>query len=224
MYTLLIITEQESAFSQLLKKSFDCCDLITPEQILATDLDRYDAFAVLGGTQQKGITLLTPMRKALDKQIFKGKKCFAEFVHGIGQTSFLETKSTRFARPVLINRHEISGTLEPGVILDEQCNDRLFVYKATNRTTPILQYVTYPKGFYSVPDVTKIKNDLSSYALWQEGDNLLVCAFRMCNFSKAKFAPRPAWAKLVSGIVNWLGGKTDEAAVMAVERQPLVMS
>ena len=141
MCKLLVITDKESVLSSLLNKIFPHCDVICVDQVLTTNLDAYDSFALLGGATEKGITLLTPIRKALDAQILKGKTFFAEFVHGIGQCSFLETKSTRFSRPVLLNPHEITGTLERGVILDEQSNNRLVVYKSTNRVTPIMQYV-----------------------------------------------------------------------------------
>ena len=214
MSKLLVITQRESVLGDLLLRSFSKCDVVRPEQVLDMDLDSYDAFAVLGGTESEGITLLPVIRKRLDMQIQKGKRFFAEFVRGIGQLSFLEIESTRFARPVLINPHEVTGELERGTILDEQSNQRLFVYKATNRQKPILQYVKVPKGFYRVNKVEEIKNELSHYALWQEGENLLVSSFRLCNFAKAKFAPRHVWATLFSGIIEWLGGCASEQDVM----------
>ena len=214
MCKLLVVTNKESVLSSLLQRSFRFCDIITVNQVLDTDLDAYDAFAVLGGAESEGIVLLPVIRKKLDEQIFKGKKFFAEFVRGIGQLSFLEIESTRFARPVLINSHPITGNLEKGTILDEQSNNRLVVYKTTNRQRPILQYVKVPKGFYKVDKVEEIKNELSHYALWQEGENLMVSSFRMCNFSKAKFAPRKVWAQLISGLISWLGGAATEQDVM----------
>ena len=214
MSKLLVVTERESVLSGLLLRSFAQCDVISVDQVLDTELDSYDAFAILGGTEGEGITLLPVIRKRLDAQIRKGKRFFAEFVRGIGQLSFLEIESTRFARPVLMNPHEVTGTLERGTILDEQSNNRLFVYKATNREKPILQYVKVPKGFYKVNKVDEIKNELSHYALWQEGENLLVSSFRMCNFSKAKFAPRHVWAQLISGLIRWLGGSAAEQKIM----------
>ena len=214
MNKLLVITAEESVLSMLLRDSFAHCDVIGVEQVLHTDLDSYDAFALLGGTSEKGITLLTPIRKALDEQIFKGKKFFAEFVHGIAQVSFLETKSTRFSRPVMINTGEITGSVERGDILDDQSNNRLVVYKSTNRQTPIMQYVKVPKGFYQIKNIDDIKNDPSHYALWLEGSNLLVCSFRLCNFSKAKFAPRRTWTQVVSGVIRWLGGAVSQETIM----------
>ena len=71
---------------------------------------------------------------------------------------------------MLLNPHEITGTLERGVILDEQSNNRLVVYKSTNRVTPIMQYVKVPRGFYRVKKTDEIKNDPSHYALTQEND------------------------------------------------------
>ncbi len=206
MKKLLVVSQQESNLSALLAASFGACDLIRFDALFDTDLNTYDAFALLGGTEAESIALLPPIRFAVEQQIALGKKVFCEFVHGIAQTSFLEIQSTRYERPVLIHAGEITGTLKEGVILDEQSNNRMVVYKATNRETPILQYVKLPRGFYSVEDPSAIENDFSAYALWQELPNLMISAFRMANFAKAKFAPRAAWAQLICGLVCWLGG------------------
>ena len=149
MSKLLIVAEKDSVLSELLKNCFDVCDQVTPMHVLDKDLDSYDAFAILGGTTKEGMVLLPPMRKALDQQIFKGKKCFAEYVRGIAQTSYLEVKNTRFARPVLINKHEITGDLPQFTMFNEQTNDRIVVYKAPTGKSPFCRTWIIPAAFTS---------------------------------------------------------------------------
>lgn len=214
---LLIISNNESQLSQLLAASFDRCDVIRPDAIAHTALDRYDAFAVLGGVDAEPLTLLAPDRNALGAQMQKGKRVLAEYTRGIGQVSFLEVTGTRFERPVLLcAQGGIAESLPQGTILDEQSNQRVIVYKATNRTSPILQYVPNPEGFYAVPHPERIKPDPARFALWLDEPGLLVCTFRLSNFAKAKFAPRSSWSALLDSIISWLGGSCPSRGIAAM--------
>ena len=62
-------------------------------------------------------------------------------------------------------------------------------------------------------DADEIKHEPDHYALWLEGQNLLVCAFRLCNFSKARFAPGRYWTELIKGIIAWLGGSIEAQSI-----------
>ena len=216
--SLLMISGAESDFSRLLTRSIPDCHRVVPSRICEMDLDAYDAFAILGGTDRKATLLFAPDRDALGQQLKKGKRIFSEFCRGIGQIACLETVSTRYERPVLPERHEVANDLEPGTIFDEQCNERLIVYRLLNRTHPILQYVRNPEGFYKVENIEEIKPDVSKFALWLDEPNLMFCSLRICNFAKAKFAPQKAWAGLLSGIVNWLGGRCEPETVIDMFR------
>ena len=214
MTRLLIVTGRESALSRLMARYFDCA-VTAPDRVCAEDLGRFDALALLGGTDDEGMLLYPPARAAVDRQIALGKPVFAEYVRGVGSVSCLEAVGTRFERPVLMNAHPAAADIAPGTIFDEQSNTRLTVYKAINRARPILQYVRSPRGFYAVKDVSSIDIDLSRFALWQDEKNLLVCSFRLCDFDRAKFAPRAAWARLICGIIAFLGGAADETECLA---------
>ncbi len=214
MSGLLIVSNSDSDFAQVLREGFQQVDAISFDDMLNAELDKYDAIALLGGTDRDGISLLPPARKAIDRQLRMGKRVLSEFVRGVAQVSFLDKKNTRFDRPVLVAPHEVTADIDIGTIFDEQSNNRLIVYKATNRTKPILQYVKTPVGFYKVKDVSEIENDLSRYALWQELPNLIVASFRLCNFAKARFAPHRTWALLLSGLVKWMGGDCEPERIM----------
>ena len=215
MSKLLIATARESVLSRLLAASFAECKTISPDRISAENLDLYDSFAILGGTDENCLYLDARAHNLINAQIRKGKPVFAEYVISIGQVAFLYPKKTRYARPVLMNAHAVTGNTPRGTIYDEQSNSSLVGYKATNRTNPILQYVRNPRGFYAVKDPDDVKCDLSHFALWQDEQKLLVCSFRLCDYAKAKFAPQALWARLIAGIITYLGGSITESACRA---------
>ncbi|MDO9592409.1 MAG: hypothetical protein Q7I98_04345, partial [Erysipelotrichaceae bacterium] len=201
---LCIISEAISDFSELLAASCAASDFLTPSEAASADLDRYDAFALLCGVKGGGQTLLPNVRKAVEAQIRQGKPFFSEFCQMIGNLRSYEVKSTRYERPVVLSPSPAAGDLDKGLILDEQSNERVCYINAAG--TPMLQYVRNPAGFYSVPDPSAIDPEGQSYALFLAQENLLACTFRLCNFARAKFAPRKAWCRLLAGIVSWLGG------------------
>lgn len=215
---LLVISNKECDLSRLLELSFDFCERISADGVSRIDLDAYDAFAILGGTDQNGILFFPPDREVLYAQIRKGKRVFAEFSRGIGQATFLDVSSTRYERPVLIHNDAIADGLRPGTIFDEQSNDRMTVNNCLNRERPILQYVRNPDGFYEMPNIAALETDRSKFALWLDEPNLLICSFRLANFARAKFAPRKAWAALLSDIVGWLGGCCGSGVILEMFR------
>lgn len=214
---LLIVSNRGSALAQVLAGSFPACHQADANALCGLDLDAYDAFALLGGTEADPLILAAPERAALDAQMQKGKRVFAEFCFGIGQMCALRVESTRFDRPVLLAPQAgIAETLSLGTILDEQSNTRMVISKTTSHSRPILQYIHKPEGLYAVEDATAIDVDTTRYALWLETPNLLVCSFRMAHFGAAKFAPRHAWGTLFADIIAWLGGKCPSPVLHAV--------
>lgn len=200
---LCIISEARSDLSELL--TVLCCGahLLTMSEAAQADLDSFDAFALLCGVNSGGQILLPDVRKAVEAQLRKGKPFFSEFCQLIGNLRSDEVTGTRYERPVIVNASPVTGTLEEGTIFDEQSNERIHYFNSD--ATPVLQYISNPVGFYRVMDVQEIKPDKKDYALFLTQPNLLVCSFRLCNFARAKFAPRRAWCALISGIVCWLG-------------------
>ena len=216
---LLIISDAPSDLSRLLAGCVQAWDLVSPAALCQVNWDEYDAFAALGGVREEALTLFPPDRMALMRQTAKGKRVFGEYCRGIGQVSFLESVNTRFERPVVMESLGVTQGLDRGTILDEQSNNRLIVYKALNRRGPLLQYEKKPDGFYRVGAPEELKTEIKRFALWLDEPNLMVCSFRLANFSKAKFAPRRAWAQVISGIVCWLGGAcTPDQAYSELER------
>ena len=203
---LCIISESQSDFSELLSETCGCTCFLTPDEAAESNLDVYDAFALLCGTKSGGQTLMPNTRNAVEAQIRKGKPFFSEFCQMIGNARAYDVINTRFERPVAVSGSSIIGKFENGTIFDEQSNERI-QYINCDDIAPILQYVRNPAGFYKVPDVSEIKPNGKYYALFFAKPNLLICTFRLCNFAKAKFAPCKVWCELISGIIRWLGGE-----------------
>ena len=214
---LLIITGQESELSRLMKASFDEVTICTPENMLKADMESYDAIAMLAGADCAEPLLTMPwQRRALDRCVAKGIKVFTEFVAGVADVDGIGNENTRFARPICLDASPLGVELEKGLLFEEQSNTRMVVRPTGREYTPILQYQANPRGFYVMENVEEMKRDETKYALWTERENLLVCSFRMSNFASAKFSPQRIWATLISGVVNWLGGKCTEEMVLEI--------
>lgn len=205
MKKLLIICAQESDLSRLLSACF-------PAHVQAAfhapaDFSAFDAFAVLGGTQDSPPALLPCVRDALLREREKGKKVFCEFVLGAGEACFANTVVTTFDRPVC---------MEDGAVLDEQHNTRSPVQFLPRTARVWYQYVTRPDGYQraAVP-VPAARNA----AIFEESPGLVQCSFRMANFAKARFAPFAAWKALLERIVTYLGGSWREEAADQLKRE-----
>lgn|GEM_PF-205325 len=202
---IAIFTQADSDLSELLVTFCPDADVFYNKDEPELDLSTYDAFAFLGGTQVEAMSLLPPSRNRIDEQIMQGKRVFAEYVYGIGSVSFLAPpQSTRFNLPILYQLTDFAPDLDAGSIFDYQYNNHICVYKALNRTRPILYYQHTPSGYYKIPDHAGQTIPLDHFALWEESDNLLIAGFRIANYARACFAPSVAWKNLIAGIVVWL--------------------
>ncbi len=73
MSGLLIVSNSDSDFAQVLREGFQQVDAISFDDMLNAELDKYDAIALLGGTDRDGISLLPPARKAIVSSIAHGQ-------------------------------------------------------------------------------------------------------------------------------------------------------
>ena len=199
---LLLIGGEDSDLGTLLRASFFHTDTLPAREANNGDFSAYSAVAFLGGAHPEGITLLPPARRALAAARRRGLRVLAEYS--------LVTDEVSFANPVLTQRTRtvcFSAAfpgLEAGEILDEQWNERLPVQHVRPGRHPILQYEERPDGFYCVPSLPE--EAPRRFALWQEEENLIICAFRLQRFASARFSPRRPWCALIAGLISWLGG------------------
>ena len=200
MAKLLIMCLQESDLSRLLSSCFVHSETVDLNE--QARWDEFDAFAVLGGTQNYPPAILPHVRDVLIEQRKKGKRVFCEYTVGVGEACFANPVLSNCDRPVCVKADEDQGT-----ILDEQNNIRLPVQFLPGHASVWYQYVTRPDGYRTAPVPQKIDR---SAAVFEEADGLLQCAFRMADFAKARFTPFGAWKKLLKQIVRFLGGEWQE--------------
>lgn len=206
---LLLIGGENSDLGALLRSSFAQVDVLPAQRANEGDFSAYSAVAFLGGGEPEGITLLPPARHALAAARKMGVRVFAEYSRVTDEVSFGNPVLTQCARPVCVSP-AFSG-LEAGEILDDQWNERLPVLYVRPDRHPILQYEERPDGFYQVLPLPK--EAPRRFALWQEEENFIICAFRLQQFAAARFAPRRPWCALIAGLIGWLGGNCTPEAV-----------
>lgn len=200
MAKLLIMCVQESDLSSLLAACFSEHTKIGLNE--QTDFETYDSFAILGGTELAPPALLPRIREALYLQRQKGKKVFCEYTAGVGEACFANPVPTNYDRPVFMKAQGSAGD-----VLDEQNNTRVPVQFLPKTADVWYQYAARPDGYRKAPLPERRDWDA---ALFEEAPGLLQCAFRMCNFAKARFAPFEAWKNLLAQIIAYLDGCWNE--------------
>jgi len=212
---ILIVSKRESELSRLLCKAAEEYAFYVPGELPeASELEKYDAFAILGGVEEEPLILWQDEKELLEAQLKRGARFLVEYIYGFGDyRSNGSTSKTRYARPVLMNNAVLGTNLQIGTLFDEQSNERILPLATGRSCMPILQYADNPKGFYCMPKAEEMKADESRFALWEENAGLLVCTFRMANFASAKFAPQRIWGEMIAAIVNWLDGNCESLDV-----------
>lgn len=196
MAKLLLMCSQTSDLSRLLSACFPMH--VQTAFNVPMDFASFDAFAILGGTQEAPPSLLPYVREALWTERQKGKKVFCEFALGAGEACFANTVVTTFDRPVCT---------DDGTVLDEQNNTRSPVQFLPKTAQVWYQYVTRPDGYRKAPVPLPQVWDA---AIFEEKPGLVQCSFRMANFARARFVPFAAWKALLARIVKYLGGQWRE--------------
>lgn len=202
---VVIITRDESNLLDYIQTINPSIQVISPEEIIATDLTVFDSIAILGGTSESPILFTADQRAPIENEIAKGKRVFAEYVASIGHVYSEQPELTRFKRLVYCSDDLADWGWEAGVLLDDQCGQRIKPHDITCvHTTPILQYTTihaHDRINYSDVDLSKV-NDR---ALWFDNpSNLLVCSFRLANFGVARYAPKERITNIIEFIIQWL--------------------
>jgi len=200
-----IITYNESDILDIIRKSGIETVIMKPEEIGGYDLDCMNAIAILGGVDKNPLVFRSRERVIIEKYLRSGKKVFSEYCSSIGYVYSAPPEYTRFDRLVFCMEEGIGEVLEPGDILDDQCNTRIKPYEfACSKSRPILQYIKVNE--HSKTDVDdKMLSNISDRALWFDNpETLLICNFRIANFVKARFSPVQKWKSIVKYILEWL--------------------
>lgn len=198
---IAIITKQPSDLSCILEQYAEVTYL-APEQV--TDLSGYDACALLGGTQSTLMTFGIDTRLALEHASRQGMRVFAEWcVNAVGYSGGENPHATVSHRMVWVGEDGVA--LRRGDLLDDHANAHVpFLYQPAD-ARPLLAvagHVTKHDHMEECPAYAP-----NQFALWQEGENTMLCTFRFCNYVRARMAPHDRWDAVASAVVSFLLGE-----------------
>lgn len=204
MNKILMITNGKSDLSELIQKS---CPNVTEISYNEKSFfpDDYDALCVLGGNCDGRPTLSAPLRICVEKMRTSGKPVFTEFITSISSAYINVVKNTTHHRMIFSDRDFKVDGLTEGDVLDGHKNECINYVFIPPSSYPILTYHDY------VCAHSHIEMDEQTYrrglcAMWKE-DNLIACGFRLCNFRKARLAPRRSFEALITAIIRFIAGE-----------------
>ena len=211
---IAVISGAESDLQQILSK-YASVTRIDPSEM--AELSSFDACAVLGGFGEELLLLPIDLRLELERFRRSGKPLFAEWCASVGYAYADEGGRISTISHRLVYVGENMGDLRCGDLLDDHANTFVPFPGLTASCKPILCLCGHVIAHDRMDNVPKYP--ASAYALWTLDENTMMSAFRLCNFSRARFAPRDRWDAIVSLIVSHLVGrkvriKTEPVALM----------
>lgn len=211
MSRLLLITDEESDLSLLLRRVFTEVTVLSSRARYA-DPDGYDALCILGGNTDEGIVLNAPLRMCADAFRAQGKPMLCEFARSVASSQIRGLLPTTHHRMVFSDKAFAVPGLVTGDVLDGHENAYIR-YGYVPDVYPILSCHEYVCA-HSHIDMSEEEYKKGIPAMWRS-DNLLVCAFRLCNFRRARLAPRRSFEALIAAILRFLAGETVEVSFEA---------
>ncbi len=183
----------ESCGVPLTRKSF--------AEAVGADLAPYDAFVVCAG----GRVLDARLRDALERETEKGKRLFAEALPSWGGIYCGDPAGTVRSRLIVTPAgDEAIPGLGTGDLLDDEDNRAFRPWYGVQGMRTLLVYRTGIPAHRRIPYFEEKQDDAP--ALWTLGENVMMCAFTLHNFNRARFAPRQAWRSLIGFIAEWITG------------------
>lgn len=206
MNKILVLSCAPSDLSDLILSNCRGAVALPLARAKTINLDGFGALAILGGNSAEGLLLPAVLRCEIERFRESGKPVFFEFVRSCG-TGYSE-KAERVTHHRLVYRAGASERIEglsDGDILDGHENDLLTYWFRSHEIEPTLRYFPYVSAH------DRIGMDGETYqkgvrALWRD-KNELIAAFRLCNFRRARLAPRKNWEAVIAHIVSFLAGE-----------------
>jgi len=208
MNKIAILTNHASDLSELILK---CCPTSEVFPLSGSvSLDGFDAVAVLGGCEDDPVCIPAALRIKIEKMKASGKAIFCEYTASIGYMYNGNIDKVKSHRLVYGGFGAAIHGLESGDLLDGHDNDIMSMYQLDKSSvTPLLVYHEYVNA-HDRKEMDEETFNSGKYALWLDGSNTLIAAFRIGNFNKARFAPLERWHKVIRFIVNHLAGENVE--------------
>lgn len=174
----------------------------------------FDAVCVLGGTSENPFVVPAHLRMSIEKMHAAGKPIFCEFVSSIGCAYSASPVETTHHRLVYSDEHARLGALQNGSVLDGHRNGVIPYYFVPGHSKPILTYHDHVCAHDHI-DMEYDKFRSGRWALWMLDDSTMVAGFHLCNFNRARLAPRDYWQQVLNGVVEFLLGEPVELTLPA---------
>ncbi len=198
---LAVISKTQSDLENVLSKYAQVTQFSPDSRIC---LDDFDACAILGGSEEAPISLSIDARLEVERFIQSKKPVFMEWSNSICYTYIDEGSKIQTVSQRMIYTGEDTDVLHKGDLLDDHANVFYPFCGMTGTEEPILCLAGHVIGHSKViPD----KYASEKYTLFMLSENVMICAFRLSNYIKARFSPHLRWDGIVSLIISFLTGK-----------------
>lgn len=205
MNRILLISSPENDLAKLILRTSENTVLVPPEA-KALPNQPFDAVCILGGDRDEALRLTAPVRLAVDRLRAERKPVFCEFTVSVGQCYADAPREMTHHRMIYESGQFPVEGLRDGDVLDGHYNHCLAYHFIPKEAKRVLCYYDYVSAHDHIAlDEEQKKKGLP--ALWFHDENTLVCGFRLCNFRRARLAPRASFETLVHAILGFLFGE-----------------
>lgn len=207
MNKILILSETKNDLVCTILNSCPRATWISLTEAKSVLLSSYDSICILGGDREKPYTLPARLRNQLEAMQEAKKPLFCEFINSIGQAYSDIPIETTHHRMIYSDQHEKVVGLCSGDLLDGRKNEVLPYYFIPENALPILTYHNYICG-HDHFDMNDEQFRNGRFALWKMDDHTLISSFRLCNFKRARLAPKDSWERIIAYIISFLAGES----------------
>ena len=203
----LLLADAASDLSAVLESCGATITRKTTAQAVGTDLSVFDAFVLCADGRVPDARL----RAALEAETAKGKRLFTEALNswdGIYSAEPADTTRSRLIVTPAAGEGLIPG-LQTGDLLDDGANGYLRPWYGVPGMKTLLVYRAHITAHRRLRDFGDEAD--GDPALWTIGENVMMCAFCLHNFNRARFSPQGAWRSLVAFIAAWITGSPPAA-------------
>ena len=207
MNKILVVANKENDLLRLLKASCDVTVIGTED--ICFDIEAYGALCILAGDEDDSLILPAPLQVALEKMRQRGKPVFCEFLRSLGLVRKRAEENVNRKRMVFRPDSFAVQGMHEGDLLDAQSNLCLRYGPMPVDAAPILTYQEHICS-HSNLQIDAEGHKAGTWALWWLDKTTLISSIRLCNFHRARFAPRERWQALITSIVSFLAGERVE--------------
>ena len=205
MNRILLISSPDNDLARLILRTAEGAFLLSPEAYSAPE-ECFNAVCILGGDRDEPLRLTAPVRATVEKLRAEGKPVFCEFVASMGQSYADAPREMTHHRMVFESDHFTADGLADGDVLDGHFTGCLAYHFVPKTAKMVLRYYDYVTAHDHI-DLTDEQKQKGLPALWFHDDNTLICGFRLCNFRRARLAPRKSFEALIRAIIGFLLGE-----------------